>query len=113
MEAKNVNIPAGADAEFDAKLVGGEGDVAGGDIGLGISGGQFLEAAFVQREDFEYSEPLTKGGEVLYRLRADIKMRVPAQFAKAQAAGPVEGPGLENRLSRLEEETRRGPLRAG
>ena len=113
MQAEDVDAASGTDAEAGAEFFGRKGDVAGGDIGLGVSGGQFLEAAFVQREDFEYSEPLAKGGELLYGLRADIKMRVPAQLAKAEAAGPVEGPGLEERLPRLGEETHRGPLRAG
>ena len=41
-------------------------------------------------------------------------MRVPAQLSEAEAgAGPVESPGLEERLPRLEEKTRRWPVGAG
>ena len=36
MEAEYVHGTAGADAEFRAQLVGGEGDVTGGDFGLRI-----------------------------------------------------------------------------
>ena len=110
MQAEDVDAASGTDAEAGSEFFGRKGDVAGGDIGLGVSGGQFLEAAFVQRKGFHHPEPFAEGRQLLYRLRADIKMRMSAQFAKAEVAGPVKGPGLEERLSRLEEETHRGPL---
>ena len=80
MEAKNVNIPAGADAEFDAKLVGGEGDVAGGDIGPGIFLADGAHPPFVQRQGLQKPETLAEGPQRLGDSRPHVQVRVPPQF---------------------------------
>ena len=76
MEAKNVNIPAGADAEFDAKLVGGEGDVAGGDIGPGIFLADGAHPPFVQRQGLQDLVSFAKGFEGLGNFLTGIEMRM-------------------------------------
>ena len=94
---------AGADAELRAELVGGEGDVAGGDFGLRILLAESFDGPFVQRCRRNDSEALTKGLQCLRNFFAGIQMRVLAQFGKAELTGQVKCPGLEERLAGFEE----------
>ena len=106
-----MNGTAVGDAELFAEGVTGQRDVTGRDGGLGIAPAHILNPTFVQRDYFQDSKPLAKGGQGLNRGRADVQVCMPVQFLQTIAARQVKRPCLQQALPRFEQE--RWPIEVG
>ena len=99
MQAEDVDSAAVTDAELGAELVGSEGDVSGGDIGLGILLADGLDAPLVQRGRFQDPVALAEGPQLCRYLRACVQVRMLAQLGEPVPARQLKCPGLKHGFS--------------
>ncbi len=103
-DSVDVDVTTRAEGEAAAEFVGGHGDVAGGDFGLGVAAGDVGHRPFVQGKYFQDPTEAAEGGQLLDGFMSEIKMGGGGEFAEAgAAAGGGVAFGFHQRRAGLKE----------